>query len=508
MDNSIGMCVIIGFCLGAVLAFIIVKLYFTNKYVLKTSVGQVENDYQQLRVEYAVQDSKLREATNELKLREDEAQKLRVETGSLKQMHGEVTAEKRMVETSLFETKKELQEVKNQFSQQAAELLSVGKEKQGLATELRFANEKLSTQEKEIENIGKKFETQFKVLANEILEEKKTAFNKEQETSLKTILDPLKDNIKNFKQEFESKYSKESEDRISLREQVANMMTLNKTLSEQANNLTQALRGQVKQQGNWGEMILESILEFTGLQKNLQYFVQERSQNDDGVAIQPDVLVKYPGDRNIIIDAKVTLLHYERFTSSTEHDEQVTQLNLMVRSFKNHIDGLSAKKYEEVAGSLDFVIMFVPVEAAYITAMQHDPELWQYAYKKRVLLISPTNLVAAMKLVNDMWQRDAIDQNAKAIADKAAKIYDKLSLFVAELDKLGVHLERAVTAHAEAKKKLHTGKGNLISQAHQMKQLRIATKNQLPQALIESALLEDGMDISEEMDLSDTAEIN
>jgi DNA recombination protein RmuC len=508
MDSNIILWTIIIVCAGAVLTFVFAKLYFGSRYVSKQLVGQLQNDYQQLRTEYAVLDSKFRDATNELKESEEEAGTLRAETGSLKQMHGEIAAEKKMVEASLFETKKELQETKNQLNQQAAELLSVGKEKQGLATELRFANEKLNTQEKGIEDIGKKFETQFKVLANEILEEKKTAFNKEQETSLKTILDPLKDNIKTFKEEFETKYKIESDDRISLREQVANMMTLNKTLSEQANNLTQALRGQVKQQGNWGEMILESILEFTGLQKNIQYFVQERSQNDDGVAIQPDVLVKYPGDRNIIIDAKVTLLHYERFTTATEHDEQGIQLNLMVRSFKNHIDGLSAKKYEEVAGSLDFVMMFVPVEAAYITAMQHDPELWQFAYKKRVLLISPTNLVAAMKLVNDMWQRDAIDQNAKAIADKAAKIYDKLALFVSEMDKVGGHLEKAVNAHAEAKKRLHTGRGNLISQAEQMKQLRIAPKNQLPAVLVESALLEDGIDIIEETDVSDTAEIN
>jgi DNA recombination protein RmuC len=360
-----------------------------------------------------------------------------------------------------------------------------------LKAQLDYKNDKLSQQKNEIENIGHKFENQFKVLAGQILEEKKNAFNKDQESSLKAILDPLKENISSFKQEFSAKLKTESDDRISLREQVVHMMTLNQTLSEQANNLTQAFRGSVKHQGNWGEMILESILEYTGMQKEIHYFVQKRSMNDDGDSIQPDVLVKYPDSRTIVIDSKVSLIHYENFYKSTDPVLQQQQLALLVRSIKAHIDGLSGKSYQDVTDSLDFVMMFIPVEAAYITAMQTDPALWQYAYKKRIILISPTNIITAMKLVNDMWQKDSIDRNAKAIAERAGKLYDKLASFVEEFEKIGIHLDRAAGAFQDSKKKMTDGKGNLVSQAHRMKQMKINAKKSLPSVIIEEALLED-----------------
>jgi DNA recombination protein RmuC len=271
-------------------------------------------------------------------------------------------------------------------------------------------------------------------------------------------------------------------------------MTLNQTLSEQANNLTQAFRGSVKHQGNWGEMILESILEYTGMQKDIHYFVQHRTTNDEGDSIQPDVLVKYPDSRTIVIDSKVSLIHYENFYKSTEPVVQQQQLALLVRSIKAHIDGLSGKSYQDVTNSLDFVMMFIPVEAAYITAMQTDPALWQYAYKKRIILISPTNIITAMKLVNDMWQKDSIDRNAKAIAERAGKLYDKLASFVEEFERVGAHLERATTAFQDSKKKMTTGKGNLVSQAHHMKHMKINSKKTLPAAIIDEALLEDEED--------------
>lgn len=374
----------------------------------------------------------------------------------------------------------------------AQQQLSV--EKIRLETQLRYNTEKLDHQKHEIENIGNKFENQFKVLANQILEEKKNAFSKDQESSLKAILDPLKENITSFKQEFSAKLKTESDDRISLREQVVHMMTLNQTLAEQANNLTQAFRGSVKHQGNWGEMILESILEYTGMQKDIHYFVQQRTTNDEGDSIQPDVLVKYPDSRTIVIDSKVSLVHYEGFYKSTEPVIQQQQLALLVRSIKAHIDGLSGKSYQDVTNSLDFVMMFIPVEAAYITAMQTDPSLWQYAYKKRIILISPTNIITAMKLVNDMWQKDSIDRNAKAIAERAGKLYDKLAAFVEEFERIGIHLERAAGAFQDSKKKMTAGKGNLVSQAYHMKHMKISAKKTLPPAIVEEALLEDEED--------------
>jgi len=361
-----------------------------------------------------------------------------------------------------------------------------------LRSELDHKQEKLELQKREIENIGERFEAQFKVLANSILEDKAQRFSEQQENNLKAILEPLKDHIKTFKTDYEVKQNKESEERISLREQIKQMMELNKKLSDQANNLTQALRGNVKQQGNWGEMILEGILQYAGLQKGVQYFLQEQSRNGEGNIIQPDVIVRYPDSRAIVIDSKVSLVHYESFCKAETSDEQSICLHSMVRSIKNHIDGLRSKSYSDVSDALDFVMMFVPVEAAYITAMQGDASLWQYAYDRKILLISPTNLIAAMKLVSDMWQRDSINREAHLIADKAGKLYDKLVLFVEDFEKVGTQLNRAQDTWQEAFKKLSKGRGNVISQAEQMKSYQAKTGKALPAALVEEALIQDG----------------
>jgi DNA recombination protein RmuC len=363
-----------------------------------------------------------------------------------------------------------------------------------LNAQLHYKDEKLELQKGEIENIGNKFETQFKVLANNILEDKARKFSEQQETNLKTILEPLRQNISAFKQEFDVRYNDETKERSSLKEQIRNMMDLNRTLSDQANNLTNALRGQVKQQGNWGEMILESILEHAGLKKDMQYFVQQSSQNTDGRTIQPDVIVKYPDERVIVIDAKVSLVHYENYTVANNDELRLQSTGLLIKSIKNHIDILGGKSYHDVNGSLDFVLMFVPVEAAYITAMQADTALWQYAYAKRVLLLSPTNLIAAMKLVSDMWQRDAVSKDAQLIADRANKMYEKLVGFVENFERVGTQLEKAHTTWQDAFKQLSKGKGNLVSQAEQIRRFKTNSNKNLPASIVEEALIENGTD--------------
>lgn len=379
----------------------------------------------------------------------------------------------------LFTTNKELENARNSGFQYTAEI--------------RFKEEQLATQKEQLFDIGKKFEGQFTLLAQKILEEKTTSFNTIQEKNLSALLNPLKENIETFKQAFESKYKTESDDRISLREQIKHMLELNNTLSTQANNLTNALRGQVKQQGNWGEMILESILEYADLQKGIHYFVQERAEGEEGNTLLPDIIVRYPDDRSIIIDSKVSLVNYEQYSNAIDEQGQKIALSLLLQSVHKHIDGLSGKKYQDAVGALDFVMLFVPVEGAYITIMQTERALWQYAYKRRVLLISPTNLIAAMKLVYDLWKREGINQNAQEIAEKAVKIYEKLAAFVEDFEKVGSQLDKATGSFKEAQKKLHTGKGNVLSQASQMKQKVHHTKpvRELPAYLVEKALSEE-----------------
>ncbi|RYY59599.1 MAG: DNA recombination protein RmuC [Chitinophagaceae bacterium] len=359
--------------------------------------------------------------------------------------------------------------------------------------ELKHRVEQLELNKKELDNIGNRFSREFELLAQKVLDDKTERFDKHQEKSLADILNPLKENITQFKTDFETRYNNESADRISLREQIRHMLELNQTLSTQANNLTNALRGQVKQQGNWGEMILESILEYADLQKGIHYFPQEHTIGADGEKLYPDIIVRYPDERSIVIDSKVSLLNYEQYSSATEPAAQELSLKLLLTSVYRHIDGLSGKKYQEAVGALDFVLLFVPVEGAYITMMQADRELWQYAYKKRVMLISPTNLIAAMKLVYDLWKREGINQNAQEIAEKAVKIYEKLASFLEDFEKVGAQLDKAGSTFRDAYKKLHSGKGNLIGQAMQMKKKLGHNKpaRSLPAGLEERAAAEE-----------------
>ncbi len=372
---------------------------------------------------------------------------------------------------------------------------SLDKQKAQLDAELKYKNEQLANQKTELEGIGKKFEAEFKVLAQNILNEKTEAFNKHQEKSLIDILKPLKENIDTFKTEIGSRYDAESKERISLKEQIKLITETNRLLGDQANNLTNALRGQVKQQGNWGEMILESILEHSGLTKDIHYFVQERVQDEEGAAYLPDIVVKYPDGRSIVVDSKVSLNHYEAYSNCRDATEQDACLQQLLRSVYAHINRLSSKDYQQKVQALDFVMLFVPVEGAYITAMQNDTALWRHAYNKKVLLISPTNLIPAMKLVYDLWKKDDISKEAHVIAGRAVKIYEKLAAFVEDFEKVGAQLQKATAVFNDAQKKLHTGRGSVIAQASNMKVMQKHNKptRKLPAHLVEQALVEDEM---------------
>ncbi len=406
----------------------------------------------------------------------------------------DLTLEKGVLDAGYAELKKNQEKAQTELDNKTKELLVSGKDIAELEAANKYIKQQLETQKGEVEKIGEKFEKEFQLLAGKILDEKTDKFNQLQETSLKTILDPLKNNIKEFKEEFSAKFSNEAKEKGSLSEQIRQMMDMNKNLSTQADNLTKALSNNVKHQGDWGEGILESILQYAGLQKDIQYFVQQSSQNSNGSTIRPDIIVKYPDGRSLVIDSKVSLVHHNRYCAAKDLEEQTLNLGLLVNSLKQHIDSLYSKNYQDVTESLDFIMMFVPNEAAYITAMQAEFELWQYAYKKRVLLISPTNLIPAMKLVADMWQKDAIGRNALEIADRAGKVYDKLANFVENFEKIGSQIDKAHSTWHDAQKQLYKGKGNLLSQAEQMKRLQVKTSKGLPESLIQEALLEDGIE--------------
>ncbi|MEP6504999.1 MAG: DNA recombination protein RmuC [Betaproteobacteria bacterium] len=330
---------------------------------------------------------------------------------------------------------------------------------------------------------------QFKTLATEILEEKSKRFAEQNQQNLGTLLDPLRTQLNEFKGKVEEVYVQEGKDRSALSEQVRQLMELNQTLSRDATNLTNALKGSAKTQGNWGELILERVLEASGLRKGHEYHVQDSQLDEEGRRLQPDVVIHLPEDRRLVVDAKVSLVAYDRFTSATTDDERATSARAHMESVRNHIRGLSAKRYQDLYGlkSLDLVVMFVPIEPAFMLAVTHDDALFMDAWQRNVLLVSPSTLLFVVRTIAHLWRQEAQSRNAQDIAKRGTELYDKLSAFVADLQKVGAKLKDAQSAYEDAEKKLSTGKGNVIRQAEMLKGLGLKTAKALPPALVDAS---------------------
>jgi DNA recombination protein RmuC len=295
------------------------------------------------------------------------------------------------------------------------------------------------------------------------------------------ILKPLGEKVVEFRQKVE----KESEERNTLKGVIQNLMDMSKKMNEDTTNLTKALKGDSKMQGDWGEMILEKILESSGLRKDHEYSVQESLTTETGRNLRPDIIISYPDNRKVIIDSKVSLTAYARYINAQSPEEQQLALKEHIISVQKHINELSEQNYQKYVPSLDFVMMFVPIEFALLLALQNNPELWNYAYKKGVLLISPTNLIAALKLIEDLWKREHQNKNAQDIADRGALLYEKFVGFVENLSDIGVSLDKAKTSYDKAYGQLKDGRGNLVEQAEKLKEMGVKTKKTLPSNLLQ-----------------------
>lgn len=351
--------------------------------------------------------------------------------------------------------------------------------------------EKLDTQKQDFAELQKTAHLQFERIAQQIFEEKSGKFTEANKANIEALLKPLSENIDVFKRKVEETYDKESKQRFTLEEKVKDLIENTQKISQEANNLASALKGQAKKQGDWGETILERILEMSGLEKGREYFVQENRKDEHGVNQRPDIIVRLPDDRNIIIDSKVSLNAYLRYTDADTKEQQDIFIANHLQAINQHIDQLSGKKYEELASSLDFVIMFIPVEPAYILAVQADPELWAYAYARRILLVSPTNLIAVLKIVADLWKRELQSKNAAAIASEGAKLYDKFAGFVSTLEDVGKHLSRSQEAYQQALGQLRDGRGNLIARVQKLKRLGVKSTKTLNPSLLTHELEDD-----------------
>jgi len=380
-----------------------------------------------------------------------------------------------------------LNNTRNELEIKEGEIIELNRSLSAKEADHRNLQEKLDQQKTEIEKIQERFQAEFKNLANEIFDEKSKKFTEHNRAKLDEILKPLNEKIKDFEKKVEETYDKEAQQRFSLKEEVKRLAELNQQVSREASNLTKALKGDSKARGNWGEMILENILEKSGLEKNREYFIQPSFTDDSGKRLQPDVVVAYPGNRSVVIDSKVSLNAYEKFVAAETDEMKETAMKDHLQSVRNHIRELSEKKYQDIYDlkSLDFVMMFLPVEPAYYLAIQSDTNLWTFAYEKRILLISPTNLIAALRMVESMWQQEYQNKNVLEIARQSGALYDKFEGLVTDLLDVGRKLDSAKVSYESSMKKLSEGKGNLVSRVEQIKKLGVKTQKTLPDNLIE-----------------------
>jgi DNA recombination protein RmuC len=350
-------------------------------------------------------------------------------------------------------------------------------------------NEKFVYQKQEIEDLHKKIKEQFENIASKIIFDNSKMIQQQHTDKLTDILNPLKEKIEKFETAVTINHKENIRENQSLKEQIRQLQDINKTIGEEAKNLTTALKGQVKTQGNWGEVILESILQRSGLVRDREYFIQSSLLSTDGKRYQPDVLIRLPDNKTIIIDSKVALTAYERYSSCETEAERDLALREHILSVRRHIKGLGEKKYQQLyeINSLDFVLMFIPVEPAFSLAVQQEPAVFNEAFENNIVIVSTSTLLATLRTIASIWKLEYQNKNALEIARQSGALYDKFVGFITDIDKIGTNLENSQKAWEEARKKLSYGKGNLVNAAQKIKALGANTSKSIP----ESFLLDD-----------------
>ncbi|WP_062307187.1 DNA recombination protein RmuC [Polynucleobacter sinensis] len=330
---------------------------------------------------------------------------------------------------------------------------------------------------------------QFKNLANEILEDKSKRFTEQNVANLDALLKPLQTKLAEFKEQVNTSYGNEARERFALKNEIERLANLNLRMSDETRSLTQALKGDSKVQGNWGELVLESILESSGLRKGEEYLVQDSHTQADGSRLQPDVVVKLPEGRSLVVDSKASITAYSRHADASDPAVAEQELAAHIQSLRQHIQGLSGKNYSSLygIGSVDFVLMFVPIEPAFLLALKTAPNLYQEALAKNIVLVCPSTLMATLRTVAHLWRQDHQNRNALEIAKQCGTLYDKFVGFVDDLEKLGQRLDQAQTSYHDAFNKLKSGKGNLIRTAERVRELGVKPSKNLSAPLIESS---------------------
>lgn len=391
-------------------------------------------------------------------------------------------------------------ELKNNTEKQLSELIKereeIRREKDFLNTELTRRNAeyenlqlKNASQKEEVEKLQEKFTKEFENLANKILEEKSNKFTEQNKENIKNILNPLQEKINTFEKKVEQTHKESIDYHAALRQQIVGLKDLNEQMSKEATNLTKALKGDSKMQGNWGELVLERVLEKSGLEKDREYFVQQSFTLDNGQRVMPDVVIYLPDNKKMIIDAKVTLTAYERYINEENEELRATHLKEHITSLKRHVDQLSEKNYQDLYDieSPDFILMFVPIEPAFAIAINQDSKLYNQAFEKNIVIVTPSTLLATLRTIDTMWNNEKQQRNAIEIARQAGALYDKFEGLVKDLTGVGKKIDDAKKDYSAAMNKLVEGKGNLITSVEKLKKMGAKAKKSLPEAVIKRA---------------------
>jgi DNA recombination protein RmuC len=369
-----------------------------------------------------------------------------------------------------------------------AELRRLDADRASLEAELREQRESHEQRMTDLQAARDDLRAQFAELAGKIFDEREQRFAETSQQRLGQLLDPLKERIQAFEKRVEESYQQEARERFSLGKELERLQQLNQRLGDEATNLTRALKGQ-KTQGNWGELVLERVLEHAGLEKGREYQTQVSLKSAEGERFQPDVLIQLPGDKQVVVDAKVSLTAYQALIAADDEAARSQALKQHVLSLRSHLKGLSVKDYQRLEGlhSLDFVLLFVPIEAAFAAALQADPGLFQEAFEQHIVIVSPTTLLATLRVIDSLWRQERQSQNAREIAERAGALYDKFVAFVQDLDEMGSRLQQLDKAYANARNKLVDGRGNLIGRVENLKLLGARASKSLPNDLLERA---------------------
>lgn len=387
---------------------------------------------------------------------------------------------------------KEKADLQRRLDEQSREAMQLNGQLAGEQERGRGLAKRLEEQKAELEQLQTRMTTEFENIANRLLAQRGKELNEQQQEKLGTILKPLHDKIKDFEEQVRKAYETEGKERFQLKSELAKLVEQNTRLSKDADNLTKALKGDSQSQGAWGEMILEKLLESSGLVPGQEYSMQESTTLSDGSRLRPDAVIFLPEDKHLIIDSKVSLLHYEAFASANDAIEKERLLKLHIESLRNHARGLSDKDYTRLynVNSVDFVLMFVPIEPAFLLALRERPEIFQEAYDRQVVMVTHSTLMATLRTIHGIWKNERVARNHMAIAERAGALYEKFVGFTEDLGRIGKHVNDAKDSYERAVGKLSEGPGNLVRQVEMLKELGAKTSKNLHDKLLQRSLEE------------------